>query len=377
MPKNYAILSTYPPTQCGLATFTAALRRHLPEPGDRALVVRVVDEQPVTASPPEVVCDLINGSVASGAAAVEAMNRFDAVIVQHEYGIYGGLDGEDLLPLLAAVGVPVIAVLHTVLAQPTPRQRRILDQIVGGVAAVVTMTETARDRAVAIYGADPARVSVIPHGAVDNRVAHSRPHERHTPTLLTWGLLGRGKGLEHAIEAVALLRDRGCEVRYVIAGQTHPRVLHREGEAYRSSLLAQVDACGAQDLVRFDNRFLDAAALNSLIASADVVVLPYDSEEQVTSGVLIEAVTAGKPVVSSCFPHAIELLGNGAGLLVRRRDPEALANALMTVLTEPGVAAAMARESARLAPGLLWPAVAESYRGLVASVIPAAAGAFA
>lgn len=377
MPTNYAILSTYPPTQCGLATFSAALRHHLPAPGDRALVVRVVDEHPATASPPEVVCDLINGSKASAEAAVEAMNRFDVVIVQHEYGIYGGPDGAELLPLLDAVGVPVVAVLHTVLARPTPRQRHILDRIVKGAAAVVTMTETARARLGAIYGVDLSHVSVIPHGATDNRVPDIRLQERRTPTLLTWGLLGPGKGLEHAIEAVALLRRRGCEVRYIIAGQTHPRVLHREGEAYRSSLRARIDACGVQDLVRFDNHFLDAAALNRLISSADVVVLPYDSEEQVTSGVLIEAITAGKPVVSSGFPHAVELLGSGAGLLVQRRDPQALANALMVVLTEPGVAEAMACESARLAPGLLWPAVAASYRSLVARVTPAPAGAVA
>jgi glycosyltransferase involved in cell wall biosynthesis len=377
MPANYGFLSTYPPTQCGLATFTAALRQHLAKPGEGARVVRVVDEPQLSPRPPEVVCDLINGSAASARNAIAELNRFDAVIVQHEYGIYGGHDGGDLLPLLDAVRAPVVAVLHTVLAHPTSRQRDILERVVAGAAAVVTMTQTARNRLIDLYGVHGSRVSVIPHGAVDNRVANAANRPTGVPTLLTWGLLGPGKGVEHAIEAVGLLRRRGLGVRYVIAGQTHPKVLSREGESYRRSLVARSDACGVQESVRFDNRFLAPADLHRIIAGADVVVLPYDSDEQVTSGVLIEAVTAGKPVVSTAFPHAIELLSSGAGRLVPRRDAPALAAALMSVLTEPGTARAMAQESARLAPALLWPAVAQSYRDLVAGVVAARAGSAA
>ncbi len=377
MPVNVGFLSTYPPTQCGLATFTAALRRHLPAAGDRAFVVQVLDDAPLGARPPEVIGDLVNDSPASARAAADALNHLDVVIVQHEYGIYGGLDGQDLLPLLDLVEVPVIAVLHTVLAHPTRRQREILERVVAAAVAVVTMTETARARLVSIYGVEPERVSVIPHGAADNRVPRFRPPSGHRPRLLTWGLLGPGKGLEHAIEAVALLRRRGCDVHYLVAGQTHPKVLHRDGEAYRRSLVARAYACGVEDLVEFDNRFFEISALNRLIGSADVVVLPYDSDEQVTSGVLIEAVTAGKPVVSTAFPHAIELLSSGAGQLVQRRDAHALADALMNVVTKPDIAARMARESTRLAPGLLWPAVAASYRDLIATVVATTAGAVA
>jgi glycosyltransferase involved in cell wall biosynthesis len=120
--------------------------------------------------------------------------------------------------------------------------------------------------------------------------------------------------------------------------------------------------------VRFDARFLPAGALGDLIAAADVVVLPYDSLEQVTSGVLIEAITAGKPVISTSFPHAIEVLSGGAGLLVQRQEPAALASALDRVLTEPGLSARMSRHAADLAPDLLWPAVAGCYRDLAATV---------
>jgi glycosyltransferase involved in cell wall biosynthesis len=200
---------------------------------------------------------------------------------------------------------------------------------------------------------------------------------RRRPTMLTWGLLGPGKGIEHAIDAVAIMRDRGFDATYVVAGETHPKVLARDGEAYRESLVTRARDLGVQDLVRFDPRYLDAGSLNRLIASADVVVLPYDSEEQVTSGVLIEAVTAGKPVVSTNFPHAVELLTSGAGTLTPRRDPQAIANAVRLMLTEPGAAAAASRESARLAPGLLWTAVAASYRNLSAGLVPTSADAAA
>jgi polysaccharide biosynthesis protein PslF len=374
MRTTYALLSTYPPTQCGLATFAAALVAHLPEPGDRVGVVRVLDE-PAPCPASEVVHDLVAGSVASAAAAAAVLNSFDVVIVQHEYGIYGGADGQDVVSLLDALYVPIIVVLHTVLAKPTPRQRTILDGVIAAAGAVVTMTKTARSRLLDSYGTPAEKVFVIPHGAVDNRVAASSPGVGTRPSVLTWGLLGPGKGIEHAIDAMAMLRGRGLHADYQVAGQTHPRVLERDGEAYRQALMARARDRDVADRVRFDPRFLPVTALGKLISGADVVLLPYDSLEQVTSGVLIEAVAAGKPVVSTSFPHAVELLGGGAGLLVGRQDPAGIAHALERVLTEPGLSARMSRCSEDLAPYVLWPAVARSYRELASSLTVERAGA--
>lgn len=373
MPRTYGLLSTYPPTQCGLATFSAALLAHLPGPDDHVAVVRVLDE-PAGPGPGAVVADLVNGSPASATAAASALNQFDVTIVQHEYGIYGGPDGQDIIPLLAALHVPVIVVLHTVLAHPSPRQRLILREVIAAASAVVTMTRTARSRLLELYGTSPGKVSVIPHGAADNRIATSPNGNFGRPTVLTWGLLGPGKGIEHAIDAVALLRDGGLPVGYVVAGQTHPRVYGRDGEVYRESLESRARARDVGDLVRFDARFFPTIALSHLIAAADVVLLPYDSLEQVTSGVLIEAVTAGKPVVSTCFPHAVELLAGGAGLLVERKDPSGIARALRRVFSEPGLSARMSGHSAGLAPQLLWPAVAHSYRELASALLGATSG---
>jgi glycosyltransferase involved in cell wall biosynthesis len=374
MRTTYALLSTYPPTQCGLATFAAALVAHLPRPDDQVVVVRVLDE-PAPRPATEVVHDLVAGSVPSAAAAADVLNSFDVVIVQHEYGIYGGADGQDVVPLLEALYVPVIVVLHTVLAKPTPRQRAILDGVIAAAGAVVTMTKTARSRLLDSYGTSPEKVSVIPHGAADNRGTASSPRAGTRPRVLTWGLLGPGKGIEHAIDAMALLRGRGLYADYQVAGQTHPRVLDRDGEAYRQALMARARDRDVVDRVHFDARFLPAAALGNLISGADVVLLPYDSLEQVTSGVLIEAVAAGKPVVSTRFPHAVELLGGGAGLLVGRQDPAGIAGALQRVLTEPGLSARMSRCSEDLAPSVLWPAVASSYRELASSLAAKRAGA--
>ena len=363
------LLSTYPPTQCGLATFTAALRTHLagPSAGSQDFgVVRLVD-QIEPGSPPEVVHDLLRGSTASRRRAVAELNEFDVAIVQHEYGIFGGPDGEEVLALLDELTVPTIVVLHTVLVNPTDRQKEILEAVVQAADAAVTMTRTAYRR-LRGYEVDMTKASVIPHGAhVPSRVVAPRPATR--PTILTWGLLGPGKGIEWAIEALALLGHLHPPPRYLVLGKTHPKVLEHHGEAYRNGLAARAATLGVSELVEFDASYLSVDALEAIVRDADVVLLPYDSPDQVTSGVLIEAVAAGKPVVSSRFPHAVELLGDGVGLLVPHRNPEAIASALDQVLTDPGLRSAMAAGAARLSPQLGWPAVAGQYRALAARVI--------
>jgi glycosyltransferase involved in cell wall biosynthesis len=360
-----ALVSTYPPTQCGLATFTAALAEQL----GGARVVQVLD-QPERPAAPEVVATLLNGSPASTAAAVRRLNGFDVVVLQHEYGIYGGPDGEDVLDLVEGLRVPLIVVLHTVLERPSDRQRAILLRLLDAADAVVTMTTTARDRVVAGYGAEPGQVAVIAHGAVDHGRLGTARTPRDRPTILTWGLLGPGKGIEWALDALAELRD--LDPRYVVLGKTHPKVLEREGEAYRDGLLNRAARLGITDLVDLDARYVTVPQLADAVADVDVVLLPYDSRDQVTSGVLIEAVAAGRPVVSTAFPHAVELLGDGTGLVVPQADPAALAAALRRVLSEPGLADSMARKAAIKAPSLLWSAVAGEYLELARLLVSSA-----
>jgi glycosyltransferase involved in cell wall biosynthesis len=361
-----------------LATFTAALLAELRDglPPSPVGVVRIVDGLPRDARN-EVVHHLVTGSPGGEAEVAGILSGFDVAVVQHEYGIYGGPDGDQVVAVLDHLTVPIIVVLHTVLVAPTPHQREVLERVLAAADAVVTMTPTARRRLLMGYAVDPDRVALIPHGAPDNRRPGGRRPPADRPIILTWGLLGPGKGIEWAIDALAELRHLDPTPRYLVVGETHPRVAEREGEAYRQALLARVAQRGVGHLVEFDARYLDAQALSRVVTEADVVLLPYDSREQVTSGVLVEALAAGKPVIATGFPHAVELLSGGTGLVVAHGDASAMAGALRRVLTEPGLAARLGAEAAALAPQLLWPAVADRYRALAGALIESRASAVA
>ena len=373
MPATYGFLSTHPPTQCGLATFNAALATHLNAGTGGGGVVRLVagDDTagPTSGTPdrtaPRVAHIWQTDAPGGWVAAANALNRFDVAIVQHEYGIYPGDDGDEVLPLLRRLKVPSIVVLHTVLTTPTPRQKSVLERIVAGAGAVITMTDTARRRLTEDYLVDPRKVTVIPHGAGSHT---SAPRDRHDrPHLLTWGLLGPGKGIEWALRAMALMKDLEPGPVYTVAGRTHPKVLEQHGDVYRDGLKRLAADLGIGASVRWDDVYRDQASLSRLIRSADVVVLPYDSTEQVTSGVLIEAVGAGVPVVATAFPHAVELLTDGPGLLVPHHDAEALAAAVRRVLTDRDLAVRLAGLTG--APTLRWPAVAARYEALAARLL--------
>ena len=365
---TFGFLSTYPPTLCGLASFTASLRGALPE-GAAGGVVRVVDN-PGGPRPAGVVGDLIPGSPSGCRAAADLLNRNDVAIVQHEYGIYGGNDGDDVLRVLARLSVPAVVVLHTVLPTPTTHQRTVLNRLVAAAAAVITMSDAARDLLLAGYNVPADRVHVIPHGAHDlGAVAAATPHRNQQRQILTWGLLGPGKGIEWGIDAIALLSDLRPLLRYVVAGRTHPKVLAREGERYRNHLVSHAEARGVGDRVRFDPRYLDAVSLRQLVARAEVVLLPYDSRDQVTSGVLVEAVTSRTPVVATRFPHAVELLSGGAGVLVDHQDPASIAAAVRMVLADRAAASRMAVAAGVAARDLGWHSVASQYHRLAAGVV--------
>ena len=376
MSTRFGFVSTFPPTQCGLATFTAALRGALlHSTTDEGWVVRLVD---VAAPRPgdEVVAQLISGDSASLRLAATQLNECDVAIMQHEYGVYGGADGSEILHLLDQVRVPSVVVLHTVLTSPTPHQRRILESVITKANAVVAMTVTACKRLAAGYAVDMTKVSIIGHGAPALATTMAEPTFRTGQfTVLTWGLLGPGKGIEWGIEAMAMLRDLEPMPRYVVAGQTHPKVLSDDGEAYRDRLHEQVRQAELGSVITFDGQYRSSSALASLVRSADVVLLPYDSTEQVTSGVLIEAVAAGKPVVATQFPHAAEVLAGGVGLLVPHRDPAAIATALRSVITRGDVMTRMAAAATATAPQLLWPVIADQYRELADRLITASVAA--
>ena len=358
--RSVGMLSSYPPTACGLATFTAALASGMAAHDAQVGVVRVVDVGGQTAPSDRVIGELINGSPRSLAASTDQLNRFDVAVVQHEYGLYGGTDGDEVLEILGGLHVPSIVIAHTVLTRPTPHQRSVLNEVVALASGVVVMTEAARVRLCEGFDVDASKVVTIAHGAAipAGRVV---PDRATRPLMLTWGLIGPGKGIERAIEAMRTLHDLPMRPRYLVAGQTHPKVLAAHGESYRRERIEQAERYGISSSVSFDADYRDVASLTALIQSSKVVVLPYDSKDQVTSGVLVDAIAAGRPVVATAFPHAVELLSSGAGIVVDHDDPDAMALALRRVLTRPELAASMAAEASRLAPSLGWSVVADEY----------------
>ena len=354
------VLSTYAPTHCGLATFSAALSDALSANGIDVSVVRVADGRP--SSSERVIGELLSGSATSISAATELLNQSDVAVIQHEYGIYGGVDGDDVLDVVDGLRVPSIVVAHTVLKDPTPHQRSVLEAIAAMADQVVVMSEAARQRLCHGFDVDSRKVTTIPHGAtIPSGLALKRPSR---PTLLTWGLIGPGKGIERVIDAMRSLHGLPGRPEYLIAGQTHPKVLAEDGEAYRDARKEQARHSGVADSVKFDARYWKPSDLPALIQSASVVVLPYDSTDQVTSGVLVDAIACGRPVVATAFPHAVELLGTGAGIVVGHDDPDAMATALRQVLTQPRLAGSMAAEARRLAPEMAWSVVASAYTTL-------------
>lgn len=363
---TFGILSTYPPTACGLATFSAALAGGLESLGAEVGVVRIADD--TAAASARVVGELVNGSPRSVAAGAALLNEFDVAIVQHEYGVYGGADGGEILDLLADVRVPTIVIAHTILREPTPHQRSVLVAVAETAGQMVVMSEGARDLLWDEYDVDASKVTIIPHGAAVP-ATRAPEHDPARPLLLTWGLVGPGKGIERVIDAMPRLKSLPRSPRYLVAGRTHPKVLAAEGEAYRDARIEQARRNGSSASVHFDADYRDVPALTALIQSADVVVLPYDSRTQITSGVLVDAIAAGRPVIATAFPHAVELLSSGAGIVVDQDDPGAMAEALHRVLADPTLAASMAAEAARLAPSLGWPVVADAYLGVAARLL--------
>jgi glycosyltransferase involved in cell wall biosynthesis len=366
--SSVGILSTYPPTQCGIATFSASLTAALSAgtPSLSVGIVRVGQAADPSPPDPQVVFELTEDVVSGGRAAAEALNKFDIAIIQHEYGIYSGPDGDQVLDVLEALRVPILLVVHTVLSEPTAHQRFVLEMLTQSADAVVTMSESGRRRLLDDYRVEPSKIMLIPHGApVADEPAHVTVPGRR-PTVLTWGLLGPGKGIEWGIDALSAMGLMRPRPRYLIAGQTHPKVLARQGESYRESLKHRAQERGVGHLVEFEPGFVTPARLRELLREADVVLLPYDSHEQITSGVLTEAMASMVPVVSTAFPHAVELLSDGrGGTLVPHQEPDAIAAALTRIIVEPGVAAAMSAHNASLTRQMSWPVVAGRYRQLL------------
>lgn len=366
---SIGFVSTYPPTVCGIASYTAALLDGIASDRDSRVGLGVVDLADLagTSITPDVAYHHRIGDRHSLDQALRVLNGFDTVSIQHEFGIFGGPDGDEVIDLIDGLTVPIAVTFHTVLDHPSEHQRRIVDHLSNVADRLMVMSGIAAARLASRYGVDAARIETIPHG-VHPRFGGPSLVEGNRPLALTWGLIGPGKGLESAIAAIAGLVDLEPRPRYLIAGATHPRVREHAGESYRESLVALVNSHGLEGVVEFDDRYLDRNALASLVRRADFVVLPYESVEQLTSGVLVEAIAASKPVIATAFPHAVDLLSDGAGIVVPHNDIGALSAAIRRLATDRSLRSLMAQEAQRLADGWYWPAIGRRFGAMMGRV---------
>ena len=298
-----------------------------------------------------------------------------AVILQHEFGIYGGPEGERVLDFVERVDRPIVTVLHTILSEPSRRQAAIIDGLVRRSDRLVVMSRIAAERLTRVHRADPERVRVIDHGVpdlapIEPQLAKrllGQPVER--PHILSFGLLGPGKGYELAIDAMALVARTVPAARYVILGATHPEQRRIAGETYREALRRRVASRGLERTVELIDAYVDADTLGRWLQAADVYVTPYPGADQIVSGTLAYAVGAGKAVVSTPFAHARDLLADGVGMVTPFGDAAAMARALTRFLVDPRARDAASRRAYRRGRRMVWPAVGQAYRDLIAELV--------
>lgn len=326
------------------------------------------DHQNTYRYPPRVRIEIDQHDPKSYVAAARRLNEqgADIVCVQHEFGIYGGPAGSYLLEFFDAVEMPVVTTLHTVLTEPDAYQRRVMDAIIERSSRIVVMADKAAEILSVNHGVKDAMIDIVPHGIPDVPFGSSAPFKNELglqgrSVLLTYGLLGPGKGIEHAIRAMPEIINRHPEVLYVILGATHPNLIEREGEAYRESLEDLAQGLGVAEHVAFENRFVTADELASFIGATDVYLTPYLNEAQVTSGTLAHVFGAGRAIVSTPYWHACELLGQGLGVLVPFRSSGAIADGVCGLLDEPKRADSMRRNAYEQSRSCVWSEVAEQY----------------
>lgn len=363
-------MSTYPPRRCGIATFTLDLATAT---GSREIVALHPPEQ-AAPYPIEVHHRIRRDEPGDYAHAARALERcVDVVSIQHEYGIWGGDDGSHVIDFITALRLPAVATLHTVLQHPTVRQRAILSQLVDSVAATVVMSRSAAALLTSAYGVDARRLEIIPHGVpdlplVDSSTVQSALGVQGRDVILSFGLLGHGKGYELALDALPTVVAAHPSALYVVVGATHPDLLRTEGEAYRQTLLAKVESLGLGNHVRFVDRFVGRVELTHWLEAADVFVTPYPNLDQIVSGTLSYAMGAGRAIVSTPYAYARELLADGRGVLVAPGSPADLANALNDVLGDHELRAALGRRAYEHSRRMVWSAVGLEYRRLFAQV---------
>lgn len=369
-PKRIAFLGDYLPRLCGIATFTHDLSEAVAgaAPDADCFVGAVNDRVEGYEYPQRVRFELLEKDLDSYRRAADFLNfnNTDVLCVQHEFGIYGGSAGSHLLALLKEVRMPVVTTLHTVLREPNASQRKVMEELVRRSDRVVVMAHKGAEILRETYGVPDAKVDIIHHGIPDMPFVDSSFYKPQfgvegRKVLLTFGLLGPGKGIEHVIEALPEIVRQHPNVVYLILGATHPQLIAREGERYRLSLERLAEDRGVKEHVIFYNRFVSQDDLKEFIGATDIYLTPYLNEAQITSGTLAYVFGAGKAVVSTPYWHAQELLADGRGVLVPFRNPAAITAGVCGLLDDPARKEKIRHDAYAMGREMIWPAVAQRY----------------
>lgn len=370
LPGRIAFLGDYPPRLCGIATFTHDLCEAIAEaaPASECYVGAVNDRVDAYDYPPRVRFELDEKDLDSYRRAADFLNfnNADVLCVQHEFGIYGGPAGSHLLALLKEVRMPVVTTLHSLVREPSAAQRKVMEELVRRSDRMIVMARKGPEILREIYGVPGTKVDVIPHGIPDIPFTDASSCKvqfgvEGRMVLLTFGLLGPGKGIEYAIEALPEIVRRHPNVVYLVLGATHPHIVVREGESYRLSLERLAEDRGVKEHVIFYNRFVSLEDLKEFIGATDIYLTPYINEAQITSGPLAYVFGAGKAVVSTPYWHAQELLADGRGILVPFRDSHAIAEGVRAFLDDPARVQETREKAYQIGREMIWPAVAQRY----------------
>ncbi len=368
--RRIAVIGNSLPRRCGIATFTTDLQQAIStsRPNLETCIVAMTDHGQAYDYPSSVALQIKDDNIQDYVRAADFLNagRFDTVCLQHEFGIFGGEAGAHILKLLSRLTMPVVTTFHTVLANPTVVQRAVMERIVDASAKVVVMANKGRELLRSVYQVPDDKIEVIAHGIPD--VAFVAPDAAKAKlgfggksVILTFGLLSPNKGIEVMIDAMPSILKRRADAVYVVLGATHPNLVRDQGEAYRESLMARVRETGVEDHVVFLDRFVDQATLLEFISMCDVYVTPYLNEAQMTSGTLAYSFGLGKPVVSTPYWHARELLANGRGVLVPFGDAAAIGSEIAELLTDDARRQAMCRRAYAVSRTMTWERTAERY----------------
>jgi glycosyltransferase involved in cell wall biosynthesis len=368
--KQIAFLGDHLPRQCGIATFTSdicdAIAAEFPQ---CQCIVGAVNDRPEGYDyPARIRFEIDEKELDSYRRAADFLNinNVEIVLVQHEFGIYGGPAGSHLLALLRDVHMPVVTALHTVLREPNPDQHALMKQLDELTNRFIVMANRGKGFLEEIYGIAPEKIDVIPHGIpdmpfIDPNFNKDQFGVEGKTVLLTFGLLSPNKGIEHVIKALPSILEQHPNVVYIILGATHPNVIAREGESYRLMLERLAEDCGVAAHVIFYNRFVPLEELKEFIGAADIYITPYLSESQITSGTLAYTFGAGKAVISTPYWHANELLADDRGILVPFANSEEIAEGVKRFLSDPVLMTATRKKAWKLGREMIWPVVAKRH----------------